>query len=190
MFFCLADKHHDIQGKRPIRSRDTRRIAFTLFRDPIGQRVYCGEMPPSGFDTVVAVAFDGEEILSLLFLEQTDMADALGRGAVDAEDICLLSPQRGNDMDISFPVGTGIREQGGAPGVAGLGQSGLSVAPGHECGAPFVALAEMGVTEVFLHTLAVVPTCSFTNTDFVLGYFENMGTYCIVVTSLKTRASI
>jgi len=47
-------------------------------------------MPAPGFDTVVAIALDREEVFALYVLDQTYVIDAFGGGAVDTEDIGIV----------------------------------------------------------------------------------------------------
>gem|GEM_PF-4825065 len=61
-----------------------------LVPHPIGERIDRRKMPAPGFDTVVAIALDREEVFALYVLDQTYVIDAFGGGAVDTEDIGVV----------------------------------------------------------------------------------------------------
>ena len=126
-------------------------------------------MPSSGFYPVVAVAFHGNEVAILYFSDKPYMIDPLCRRTVYTENIGLTYPADCCFTGSSFAVSPDRREKCGTPRVSGFGQSCLSVAPGDESGTPSIASAQMGVAEVFLHTLAVVVAGGFFYTDFPFG---------------------
>jgi hypothetical protein len=130
---------------------------------------------PSRFDTVIAVAFDRDDILPLLCLDQTNVVDPSDGCAIDGEEVGFIDSDtfasRWVTTRVTLTICTGIREQRGAPWIAGLWEARLPVAPAHECGTPLVTFTKVGVAQVFFDTLAVIVARSLTDADFGGGDF-------------------
>jgi len=47
-------------------------------------------VPSSGFDSIVAVAFDRVDVAPFVPLHDADMVDALGGSSVDGEEVCFV----------------------------------------------------------------------------------------------------
>lgn len=144
----------------------TKCIVSVLLLNPVSQRINGRQVSPSGFDTIIAVAFDGEEVFSACTFNQPDMVDAFRRSAVDTEDVGGLnppSPQRGR---IVPPVCFAVRKQGRTPGVARLGEACLPETPGYKGRAPGMAFSQIGVAQVFLYPWSVIVAGGFFYTEF------------------------